>query len=139
MTYRLSRSDKEKWTADSRRPQKRRPVKIPAINNNTLIEEHRFTLIGRVTNPSIQKTRALVDFFLQHWRVTGTISDRDLGPHLFQFKFDSEQDIQSILAGAPYHFKRWMIILHRWESIVSDYFPALIPFWITIHGIPLHY
>ena len=23
--------------------------------------------------------------------------------------------------------------------MVSDFFPALIPFWITIHGIPLHY
>nr|VDD33240.1 unnamed protein product [Brassica oleracea] len=60
MTYRLSRSDKEKWTADPRRPQKRPPVKIPAIKNNALIEEHHFTLIGRVTNPSIQKTRAVL-------------------------------------------------------------------------------
>ncbi|KAL0706608.1 hypothetical protein Bca4012_073034 [Brassica carinata] len=139
MTYRLSRSDKEKWTVDPRRPHKRPPVKIPATNTNALIEEHMFTLIGRVTNPSVQKTRALVDFFLQHWKVTGTISGRDLGPYLFQFKFDSEKDLQSILIGAPYHFKRWMIILQRWEPIVSDYFPALIPFWITIHGIPLHY
>lgn len=31
------------------------------------------------------------------------------------------------------------MILQRWEPIVSDFFPALIPFWITIHGIPLHY
>lgn len=128
MLYRLSRSDKEKWMVDSRRPPKRPPIKIPTSNNTALIEEHRFTLIGRVTNPSVQKTRALVDFFLQHWRVEGAISGRDLGPQLFQFKFASEKDLQAILAGAPYHFKRWMIILQRWEPVVSDYFPTLIPF-----------
>lgn len=32
-----------------------------------------------------------------------------------------------------------MFLLQRWEPIVSDSFPATIPFWITIHGIPLHY
>lgn len=47
--------------------------------------------------------------------------------------------MQTILSKAPFHFKRWMIILQRWEPIVSDYFPALISFWIRVHGIPLHY
>lgn len=139
MAHRYSRSDKEKWVTSSSRYTRRPPVKIPAVDNKALIEENKFTLIGRVTNPAIQKTRALVDFFLQHWKVEGSITGRDLGPHLFQFKFQSEKDLQSILKGAPYHFKRWMIILQRWEPIVSDFFHALIPFWISIHGIPLHY
>lgn len=139
MAHRFSRSEKEKWVSDPTKPARRPPVQIPESNNRALIEEHKLTLIGRVTNPGIQKTRALVDFFLQHWRVTGTITGKDLGPNLFQFKFQSEQDLQFILSGAPYHFKRWMIILQRWEPVVSDFFPALIPFWITVHGIPLHY
>ena len=80
-----------------------------------------------------------MDFFLQHWQVVGSFTGRDLGPLLFQFTFETEQDLQAILAKAPYHFKRWMIILQRWEPIVSDQFPAFIPFWITVHGIPLHY
>ncbi|KAL0680418.1 hypothetical protein Bca4012_047265 [Brassica carinata] len=58
---------------------------------------------------------------------------------MFQFKFESEHDLKLILSKAPFHFKRWMMILQRWEPIVSDSFPALIPFWIKIHGIPLHY
>ena len=78
-----------------------------------------------------------MDFFLQHWRVAGTITGRDLGPNLFQFKFETEQDLQSVLSEAPFHLKRWMLILQRWEPIVSDHFSVLI--WITIHGIPLHY
>lgn len=139
MAYRNSRSDKGKWIPDPPREARRPPIKIPQVDTASLIEEHKLTLIGRVTNPKIQKTRALVDFFLQQWRVSGSITGRDLGPNLFQFKFESERDLQMILAKAPFHFKRWMIILQRWEPIISDFFPALIPFWITIHGIPLHY
>ncbi|KAG2283354.1 hypothetical protein Bca52824_054574 [Brassica carinata] len=139
MAHRLSRGDKEKWICKEPRPVRRPPVRIPVSNNEALIEEHKLTLIGRVTNPAIQKTRALVDFFLQHWHVQGRITGKALGPHLFQFKFEKEQDLQHILLKAPFHFMRWMLILQRWEPIVSDNFSALIPFWITIHGIPLHY
>lgn len=139
MSLRFSQSDKDKWVTSPSKPARRPPVQIPAVDNKALIEENKFTLIGRVTNPAIQKTKSLVDFFLQHWKVAGPFTGRYLGPHLFQFKFDSEKDLQLVLADSPYHFKRWMIILKRWEPIVSDYFPALIPFWITIHGLPLHF
>lgn len=139
MTHRYSRSAKEKWIAASRRPPRRPPVVIPTSDNTQLIEENKLTLIGRVTNPMVQKTRALVDFFTQHWSTVGAITGRDLGPHLFQFRFESEQDLQAILRKAPYHFKKWMIILQRWEPIISDKFPAKIPFWIKIHDLPLHF
>ncbi|KAG5393183.1 hypothetical protein IGI04_023146, partial [Brassica rapa subsp. trilocularis] len=35
-------------------------VVIPAANTSSLIEENKFTLIGPVTNPEVQNTRALV-------------------------------------------------------------------------------
>lgn len=127
MTQRMSRVEKEKWMADPPMKSRRPPIKIPEGNNRALIEENRFTLIGRVTNPHIQKTRALVDFFLQHWRVQGNFTGRALGPSMFQFKFESEHDLNEVLSQAPFHFKRWMMILQRWEPIVSDFFPALIP------------
>ncbi|KAL0725272.1 hypothetical protein Bca4012_039871 [Brassica carinata] len=139
MARRYSHTEKEKWVSTTEKKSKKAPISIPPINCTSLIEEYRFTLIGRVTNPSIQKTRALVDFFLQHWQVVGAFTGRALGPLLFQFTFESEQDLQAILSQAPYHFKRWMFILQRWEPIVSDLFPSTIYFWITIHGLPLHY
>ncbi|KAL0812547.1 hypothetical protein Bca101_068990 [Brassica carinata] len=138
MTHRYSRAAKGKWKDD--RPPFRKPlVKIPVSDSSDLIERNRLTLIGRVTNPSIQNTRALADFFLQQWNVVGRITGRDLGPSLFQFGFESEQDLQAILSKAHFHFKRWMMILQRWEPVVSESFPAAISFWIKVHGVPLHY
>ncbi|KAH0904653.1 hypothetical protein HID58_044156 [Brassica napus] len=59
MARRFSHSEKEKWISSSSRQAKKAPIKIPAVNCETLIDEHRFTLVGRVTNPAIQKSRAL--------------------------------------------------------------------------------
>lgn len=138
MSHRLSRAEKGKAVVES--TLQRKPlVKVPDSDISELIEQNKFTLIGRVTNPTIQKTRALVEFFLQHWSVVGRLTGRALGPSLFQFGFESEKDLQSILSKAPFHYKKWMIILQRWEPIVSDAFPNQIPFWVNIHGIPLHY
>lgn len=32
-----------------------------------------------------------------------------------------------------------MIILQRWEPIISNTFPSQIPFWIKLQGLPLHF
>lgn len=32
-----------------------------------------------------------------------------------------------------------MVILQRWKPAISNTFPSLIPFWIRIKGLPLHY
>lgn len=139
MARRYTASEKAKWTCKSTSPVRRAPIPIPRTDNSALIEQNKLTLIGRVTNPSTQNTRALVDFFLQHWLVAGSITGRELGPHLFQFSFESERDLQSILNKAPYHFKRWMLMLQRWEPSVSENFPSIISFWIRVHGLPLHF
>lgn len=153
MTRRYSATEKAKWASepaaprrrtpvqipDTSVPRRRAPIQIPDTDNSALIEQNKFTLIGRVSNPAAQNTRALVEFFLQHWQVSGSITGRALGPHLFQFRFESEKDLLSILNRAPYHFKRWMFLLQRWEPTVSETFPSLISFWVTVHGLPLHY
>lgn len=138
MARRYSNREKEKWVSDPSHPPKRAPIVLPEADCSRLIDEHKLTLIGRVTNPAVQNTRALVDFFLQHWQVVGTFTGKALGPLLFQFTFTSEQDLQMVLSKGPYHFKRWMCILQRWEPIVSDSFPANLQFWVTVHGLPLH-
>lgn len=63
----------------------------------------------------------------------------DLGNNCFQFRFEREDDLQRVLDNRPYHFAYWMVIIQRWEPVISSSFPSAIPFWIRIKGIPLHY
>lgn len=138
MSQKFSRAEKEKWVTGTNKPARRSPVRIPESDNSSLIEANKFTLIGRVTNPLIQKPRAVVSYFPQFWNLDSVVSGRDLGRDRFLFKFETEEALQSILRKGPYHYKRWMLILQRWEPIASDLFPALLTFWVKIHGLPVH-
>ena len=140
MTSRPTRSDKEKWVAGTYRSARRRsPVRITQCDTSALIEENKLTLIGRVTNPTVQKPKVVVNYMPQLWNLDSRVLGKDLGTECFQFKFENEADLQSVLKRGPYHFKNWMIILQQWEPVVSDSFPAFLSFWVKIHGIPLHF
>ena len=140
MARRYSQAEKGKWQAPPELPAKRPPVRIPASANNDLIEANRLTIIGRLTNPQVQKPiRAVIDFMAQIWNLEGRIVGRALGLDKFQFRFESEYDLLQVLDKGPYHYKRWMLLLQRWEPIVADTFPSKISFNVRIHGIPLHF
>ncbi|KAL0656170.1 hypothetical protein Bca4012_076754 [Brassica carinata] len=65
MARRFSRSEKGKWQATTELPAKRAPVRILANDCEDLVEANRLTVIGRLTNPIIQKPRAVIDFMAQ--------------------------------------------------------------------------
>lgn len=118
-------------------PQKAR-VRVSEPDLSGLKEKHSLTLIGRVTKPSVQKVGSLISFFTDHWKADIPSVGSDLGLGMFKFQFELESDLLTVLEKQPYHFARWMIILQRWESTISPYFPSMIPFWIKIFGIPIH-
>lgn len=119
-------------------PPREARVKAPLPDNAELLRKHSLTLIGRVTNKSIQKVWSLIPFFTEHWKTEFKPIGSDLGNGLFQFQFELESDLLSVLDQRPYHYARWLIILQRWEPTVSPSFPSLIPFWIKVQGLPVH-
>ncbi|CAN6880444.1 unnamed protein product [Brassica oleracea] len=147
MSNRYSRSEKGKWVPEAsrtptRKPSsqgRRAPVLLPSSDNSELIEDNKLTLLGRVTKPLIQKPQWVLDWLIQFWNLETAVTGRTLGPDLFQVKFETEDALLSVMRRAPFHYKRWMIILQRWEPIVSNSFPRRTPFWINIHGLPLHF
>ncbi|CAA7034507.1 unnamed protein product [Microthlaspi erraticum] len=119
-------------------PPRQSRVKVPAFDNSKLIKKASLTLIGRITNPKIQRVWSLISFFTDHWKVSVKPVGADLGHGQFQFQFATEKDLQQVLDNRPYHFAYWMIILQRWEPTTASSFPSQIPFWIQIQGIPIH-
>lgn len=123
---------------ESEIPQTRR-IKAPCVDNTALIKENALTLIGRVTNPQEQRIWALLPALPRKWQLQGRATGSDLGNGLFQYRFEREEDLQRVLDNRPYHFAYWMVIIQRWEPIISASFPSQIPFWIRIKGLPLHF
>ncbi|KAL0793619.1 hypothetical protein Bca101_064996 [Brassica carinata] len=139
MQRRLSSSEKGKAIALQHLPAPRKArVRVAEPDISTLKEKHSLTIIGRVTNPSMQKVWSLIPFFTEHWKADIPPVGSDLGLGMFQFQFELESDLLTVLEKQPYHYARWMIILQRWEPTISPDFPSMIPFWIRVQGIPIH-
>lgn len=114
-------------------------IKAPSIDTSALIKDNALTLIGRITNPQEQKIWALIPGLPRKWNLLGRAVGSDLGNNCFQFRFEREEDVRRVLDNRPYHFNYWMVILQRWEPVISNSFPSMIPFWVKIKGLPLHY
>lgn len=139
MQRRLSSAEKGKAIALEHPPAPRK-ARVRAVEPDLAIlkKKHSLTLIGRVTNPSVQKVWSLIPFFTEHWKADIPPVGSDLGLGLFQFQFELESDLLTVLEKEPYHYARWMIILQKWEPTISPDFPSMIPFWIRVQGIPIH-
>ncbi|KAL0702826.1 hypothetical protein Bca4012_058948 [Brassica carinata] len=136
---RFSAAEKGKGLSFDRTPPARTArVKVQEPDNSKLLRKHSLTLIGKVTNKSVQKMAPLIAFFTEHWKTEGRPIGSDLGHGMFQFQFEREADLLAVLEKRPFHFAKWMIILQRWEPTASPDFPSLIPFWIKIEGLPVH-
>jgi len=118
-------------------PPPRRRVRAPEIDTAPLIEANSLTLMGRLTNPSAQRLWSMFPFLSNRWNLKGKASGSDLGRGCFQFCFDYEEDLQRVLDN--YHYDQWMVILKKWEPVISEDFPSLIPFWIEVQGLPKHF
>lgn len=114
-------------------------IRAPSLDNTALIKANELTLIGRITNPLEQKISALIPALPRKWNLTGRTFGSDLGNSCFLFRFEKEEDLRRVLDNRPYQFAYWMVIIQRWEPVISATFPSMIPFWINIKGLPLHY
>lgn len=136
---RLTAAEKGKGIETNTLPPTRKRFRAPEFDNSRLIQDNTLTLIGRLTHPSEQLITQLLNELPRSWTLKGKVVGSDLGGDCFQFKLDREDDVQSVLNNRPYQFNRWMIILQRWEPIISPSFPSQIPFWIRLQGLPLHF
>ena len=100
-------------------------IKAHYVDNSILIKENMLTLIGRVTNPQEQKIWVLLPALPRKWHLQGKVTGSDLWNGCFQFRFEREEELQRVLDNRPYHFAYWMIILQRWEPVISATAPLL--------------
>ncbi|XP_048615095.1 uncharacterized protein LOC111206146 [Brassica napus] len=114
------------------------PILLPDQADENLIKEYSSSLIGKVLNPKKQNVERLIVAMPEQWGMSDKISACDLGNGRFLFNFDNEEDLTSILNQGPFHHNYCMFVLVRWEPVIDDNYPSMIPFWIQLQGIPLH-
>ncbi|KAL0731209.1 hypothetical protein Bca4012_027303 [Brassica carinata] len=114
------------------------PIKLTDQDDTQLINEFSLTLIGKILNPKKQNIDKLLQKMPSQWGMEDRITANDLGDGKFLLNFNSEDELKSVLRQGPFHFNFCMFVLVRWEPIVHDDYPWIIPFWVRVIGVPLH-
>ncbi|KAJ4911314.1 Uncharacterized protein Rs2_05935 [Raphanus sativus] len=116
-------------------------IRIPDCDIDAVADRFRLTLIGRVFHLQGRSIDALIHLLPRNriWNVEGRVRGINLGNGRFQFDFDNETDLLSVLNKRPCHFNQWSFALERWEPFTSESFPNTIPFWISVTGVPVHF
>ncbi|KAJ4889804.1 hypothetical protein Rs2_29552 [Raphanus sativus] len=86
-------------------------ISVPHFDNSALIKTFSKTLIGRCMNPEAQDMKALLGNLPKIWKVEDRVLGTDLGFGKFQFDFEREEDIETILNLQPFHFDYWMLAI----------------------------
>ena len=73
--------------------------------------------------------KALIQNIPKIWKLEKRVVGTDLGFAKFQFNFETEEDIDTVLKMQPYHFDYWMLALARWQPKKSQLFLSEITFW----------
>ncbi|XP_018445376.2 uncharacterized protein LOC108817230 [Raphanus sativus] len=103
---------------------KRLKISVPHFDNSALIKTFSKTLIGRCMNPEAQDMKALLGNLPKIWKVEDRVTGTDLGFGKFQFDFEVEEDIETILKLQPFHFDYLMLAIERWQPKTSQTYPS---------------
>lgn len=113
------------------------PIMLDDHEDSHTIREFRMSLIGKILNPKKQTVEKLINHMPTQWGMQDRITANDLGNGKFLLNFTSEEDIKAVLKQGLFHYNYCMFVLVRWEPMVHDDYPWVIPFWVEITGI--HY
>ncbi|KAJ4870640.1 Uncharacterized protein Rs2_47753 [Raphanus sativus] len=94
--------------------------------------------LRRYVNPKKQTVEGLIKTMLGQWKMQERVVANDLGQGKFLLNFETEDDLNSVIRQGQFHYNFCMFVLVRWEPVIDDDYPWVIPFWVEIIGIPLH-
>ncbi|XP_024041282.1 uncharacterized protein LOC112098886 [Citrus clementina] len=96
-------------------------------------------LIGKVLNTRGVNSEGLKMAMQRVWKTSREVKIESLGDNVFMFKFGSEADKRSIIAGGPWHFDRALMVLTEPVGIgaVKKQDFRHLSFWVQIHDVPI--
>ncbi|KAG2275991.1 hypothetical protein Bca52824_058546 [Brassica carinata] len=114
------------------------PIILMDQDDSLIVSEFSLSLIGKVLNLKKQNVEKLLQKMPSQWGMEDRITANDLGKGKFLLNFTSEEDLSSVLRQGPFHFNFCMFVLVRWEPIVHDDYPWIVPFKVQVIGLALH-
>ena len=89
------------------------PLVLPDDPQFTVCVENTTSLLGRLLNPECQNMARMIEYMPTAWRVFGRVRGIALSRDRFQFIFQREEDLQTVLKDRPWSYNHWAMALER--------------------------
>nr|XP_023912061.1 uncharacterized protein LOC112023668 [Quercus suber] len=100
------------------------------------IESCSQSLIGKILTCKPFNKRVAQSTLKRAWDLENKVQIVEVGANLFQFKFQTEFDMERVLRGGPWTFDNQVLLLVQWQSgmIACNVKFVSTPFWVQIWG-----
>ncbi|XP_018448825.1 uncharacterized protein LOC108820375 [Raphanus sativus] len=115
------------------------PVDLPDNPMFHVYEENAMSLLGRLLNPACQLMDKMIETMPRVWRVYNRVRGIALSRDKFQFVFQREEDMLTVLNDRPWSYNNWTILLDRWVPAPPANFLTTVDVWVRIRHIPMNH
>ncbi|XP_013726243.2 uncharacterized protein LOC106430017 [Brassica napus] len=115
------------------------PLTLPDSPRFRVFDENEMSLLGRLLNPDCQSMARMIEYMPTAWRVYGRVRGIALSRDRFQFIFQREEDLVTVLNDRPWSYNHWAMVLERWTANPPENFLQSMLIWIRIRHIPVNF
>lgn len=115
------------------------PLNLPDSPRFRVFDENSTSILGRLLNPDCQTMAKMIEYIPTAWRVYDRVRGIDLSRDRFQFVFQREEDLQTVLNDRPWSYNHWAMVLERWTADPPPEFLRSLDIWIHICNIPMKF
>ncbi|KAG7593406.1 Reverse transcriptase domain [Arabidopsis thaliana x Arabidopsis arenosa] len=133
MDYALDKALQEMSLEDDK------PIVLRNLPKYSSVERNGCSIIGRLLCPENQKMSDMIHEMPRLWRVANRARGIALPNDQFQFIFDYESDLLTVLEAGAWTYNDWSMTLERWVETPPEDYLKVLPLWIRLRHIPVNY
>ncbi|XP_024015972.1 uncharacterized protein LOC112089221 [Eutrema salsugineum] len=114
-------------------------IDIPDEEDYSAVQVNSRSLIGKLLNPECQNMARMLRIMPRIWKVYNRVRGIALSKESFQFIFERDTDIETVMKDGIWSFDDWSMVLDRWVENPPVNFLKTAPIWIRISKIPLYF
>lgn len=115
------------------------PIDLPDNPSFQVFEQNALSILGRLLNPSCQPMAEMIEKMPKVWCVYDRVRGIGLSSERFQFIFQREDEMETVLKDRPWSFNNWTMLVDRWIPSPPKTFLSTVDVWVRIHHIPVNH
>ncbi|KAL0741865.1 hypothetical protein Bca4012_083378 [Brassica carinata] len=115
------------------------PLILPDDPKFHVFDENALSILGRLLNPEAQNMARMIEYMPQAWRLYDRVRGIALSRDRFQFVFQREEDLLTVLKDRPWSYNHWTMVMERWTPSPPRDFLSTFEVWIRIRNIPINH